>query len=228
MSTRALIDRLHDLHAINLSRADAHLLCGAVGIGRIKRLTLSDRDVVDDAALEALANNPAASRLETFTAGPTEHVTHLGLAHLASSPHLGQLLSLRFDGTPFDDRAPQALAQASGLGRLRRIELCGTEITDAGIAALARTTALPSLLDVAIKSPHLTVAAWEALVKEAPLAVARSFLASQSLAGSTVDMTPNQGLRGYAKHVGLKASSRLQRRELVEAILSHARGGLGN
>ena len=158
------------------------VLMGSPHLAGLEELRLANCGL-RDAALAALARNPAAASLQILDLGGDgsqdvagNQFGTAGVAELAASPFLGRLQALDISATPgVGDRGVLALAQATAtLPSLTDLNIDGTDLSDAGALALARCPGLARI-------ERLRIGPW--IYQDAPLGdpACRALLASPYL-----------------------------------------------
>jgi uncharacterized protein (TIGR02996 family) len=185
------LPRLRSLHLGHnpLGLEGVQAISAASWLERLTTLELPG--VCLDPDVEVLAKTPAVANLRQLNLARHENIelyrdeldalmsagiTAAGAAHLAASPHLGQLLSLNLSGDLLGDEGVEALAAGGNLSRLLRLNLAGVGMTDRGALALARAARLGGLSGLNLEGNPIGPAGARALV-ESPCLRNLTFLA---------------------------------------------------
>jgi len=145
-------------HAVKLGDLALRGVLRHGGLPPLELLGLHNCEL-SDAALASIARCPALARLERLILTWNADLSHQGVRHLASSPHLNHLKLLAFHESRITDVGARHLATSPTLQRLEALLLTDCAITDAGVALLLHPDHLPALSRLELNSNPLTNAA---------------------------------------------------------------------
>lgn len=194
--------------------ASLRTVVASAGIAHVRHLDLRGQ-AVDDALIEALADNPAAASLETLRLQEPALGDRAARA-IARSPHLRQLEELDLRSAAVSNEGAAELARAQW-HRLQRLGLRFTAIGDVGVAALACAGAMPRVTEINLDTAEVTTGGFAAALERASrrqaLAMLRPLTASDSVGAAGVG-----GLRDIARAKGIAGSGKMRRRDLIDAL----------